>query len=436
MSSLTVKGFVGNAAKVNNAFDAGRGIVAMFGELSPDSKTFAKELGYYPKANSPLFTVTFTCHDENDVKVVLPDEHNALIREVYEWVYAQGRLNPAPTLYELIYKFNMEFNGRQITEIDFGELAGDGEVTLPWYVGFVYKGTDYVKMWFGDEWFAAQYDDFEIEVLPHLEPVDDFWLNGAIVAQRLKKNDLVWRDARVQEIRDGFPPTVVITEKYTYYDPLNAAHTEDVYITAIIYGPAGNNIDHIQDAFVDHFLNNSIHTREEWIKILPDLFRRSEFYIVPMWDNIAIETTETNGRGIYSAVTNVKQSVGRMVSLAAEYDSQWVANRTETWVHPYKPLGLYSIANAETRQEKYSIRDWYPKYIPVPATSPDFNRMPIDTQKWSNMIFDLLYYAEQHTKWATVPRKYSKVTRNGKVYLVGIHNRLKFLVYAKMNGFN
>jgi hypothetical protein len=72
----------------------------------------------------------------------------------------------------------------------------------------------------------------------------------------------------------------------------------------------------------------------------------------------------------------------------------------------------------------------------VPATSPDFNRMPIDTQKWSNMIFDLLYYAEQHTKWAAVPRKYSKVTRNGKVYLVGIHNRLKFLVYAKMNGFN
>ena len=111
MSSLTVKGFVGNAAKVNNAFDAGRGIVAMFGELSPDSKTFAKELGYYPKANSPLFTVTFTCHDENDVKVVLPEEHNALIREVYEWVYAQGRLNPAPTLYELIYKFNLEFNG-------------------------------------------------------------------------------------------------------------------------------------------------------------------------------------------------------------------------------------------------------------------------------------------------------------------------------------
>ena len=135
MSSLTVKGFVGNAAKVNNAFDAGRGIVAMFGELSPDSKTFAKELGYYPKANSPLFTVTFTCHDENDVRVALPDEHNALIREVYEWVYAQGRLNPAPTLYELIYKFNLAFNGRQITEIDFGELAGDGEVTLPWYVG-------------------------------------------------------------------------------------------------------------------------------------------------------------------------------------------------------------------------------------------------------------------------------------------------------------
>ena len=433
--TLTVKGFVGNATKVNNGFVNGKGAIATFGELSPDSKTFAKELGYYPKENSPLFLVTFTCQNENGIKQSLPDSHNAITRDVYEWIYSQSRMSPALTLYELTYKFNQAFANRPITEVEFGEMAGDGTDNLPWFIWFVYNGTDAIKLWFGDEWFSAQYDDFEIEVLPALEPTDDFWLAGNIVAQRLKLNDLIKHAERVQEIRDGYPPTVVRTEKYTYYDPRDRTHTEDTYFTAIIYGPAGDNIDHIQDAFVDYVLAHSVHSREEWITIIPDLFRRSEFYIVPMWDKLAIETTQTGGRGIYSAVSNVKTSVTRLTTLATDYNAQWVATGAETWAHHYKPLSIYSIANAETRDSKFSISDWYPKYIPVPSTSPDFNRMDTVTQEWSLMMADLLYHAEQQTKWTAVPRKYSKVVRGGKVYIVGIHNRLKFLVYAKMNGF-
>ena len=41
--TLIVKGFVGNATKVSNGFVDGKGAIATFGELSPDSKTFAKE---------------------------------------------------------------------------------------------------------------------------------------------------------------------------------------------------------------------------------------------------------------------------------------------------------------------------------------------------------------------------------------------------------
>jgi hypothetical protein len=434
MMSLVVKGFIANATKVNNNFSGGKGIISTYGELSPDSKTFAKELGFYPKSNTPLVPITFTCKDENNVKQVLPNEHIALIHDVAAWLYAQGKLIPVPTLNELIYKFNIAFSARHVTDVEFGEMTADTVDNLPMFVAFMFNA-DYIQFWFGDEWFNAQYDDYEHVYLPALDPVDDFWLAGSIVAQKLKLNDLVKHDERVQELRDGYPPTVVRTTMYEYFDPQNPLHIEKTYWTVLIYGPAGDNIDAIQDGLADYVLDHSTHTREEWITIIPDLFKRSEFYIVPQWDNIAIETTMTNDRGIYSAVSTTKKAIGRLVTIASEYSQMHVTNYAQTWPHHYKPVSIYSIANVETRGNKYSITDWYPDYIPVSSTSLDWNRMQPLTQEWAMMLSELLYLAETLTKYKAIPRKFSKVKRNGMTYVVGIHNRLKFLVYAKMNGF-
>lgn len=148
--------------------------------------------------------------------------------------------------------------------------------TLPWFVAFTYNGTDYVKMWFGDQWFSDQYDEHEIVVLPALPNVDDFWLAGNVVKQKLELNDLVEHSRRVQELRGGFPPTIVETEMFLYYDPQNPRHTEKTYWTTLGYGPDSNNIDYRKDALVEYILTNSTHSREEWMTILPDLFRRSE----------------------------------------------------------------------------------------------------------------------------------------------------------------
>lgn len=435
MSELSIKGFVTNRDKWSNQIVDNTGVVATFGELSADSKTYAKEVGMYGRSNSPLGIATFHCRD-GSTKVPLPDLQRGVIEEVIDWVYAQARRPVLLTHNEYIYSFNLAFNNRKITDIEFGELESDGTDTLPWFVGFMYNETDYIKMWFGDQWFSEQYDEYEIVVLPALPNVDDFWLAGNIVKQKLDLNDLVEHSRRVQELRGGFPPTIVETEMFLYYDPQNPLHTEKTYWTILGYGPDSNNIDYRHDALVDYVLSHSTHSREEWMTIIPDLFRRSEFYIMPQWDLVAIETTETGGRGIYSAISNLRLSMSRLKAIAADYDPVHVGYYAETWPHHYKPLSIYSIAHVETRSRRYSLFEWYRDYIPVASsTSPDWNRMEPPTQEWASMIAELLYLAEIHTKYKRVPRKYSKVTRNGFTFIVGSHKGLKFLVYARMNNF-
>lgn len=435
MSELSIKGFVTNRDKWSNEIVNNTGVVATFGELSADSKTFAKEVGMYGRSNSPLGIATFHCRD-GSTKVPLPNAQRSIIEAVIDWVYAQARRPVLLTPNEYIYSFNLEFNNRQITDIEFGELETDGTDTLPWFVAFTYNGVDYIKMWFGDQWFADQYDEHEIVVCPALANVDDFWLPASVVKQKLELNDLVEHSRRVQELRGGFPPTSVETEMFLYYDPQNLLNTAKTYWTLLGYGPDSTNIDYRKDALVDYILSNSTHSREEWMTILPDLFKRSEFYIMPQWDLIAIETTQTNDRGVYSAISNLRLSMSRLKAIAADYDPAHVGYFAETWPHHYKPLSIYSIANVETKGRKYSLFEWYKDYIPVKSsTSLEWNFMEPNTQEWASLIAELLYLAEIHTKYRRIPRKYSKVVRNGFTFIVGSHKGLKFLVYARMNNF-
>ena len=96
-------------------------------------------------------------------------------------------------------------------------------------------------------------------------------------------------------------------------------------------------------------------------------------------------------------------------------------------------MAIYSIANPDTRDKKYSIKDWYPDYIPVTTASLEFNRMSDMTQDWVYLLHDALKAAEFYTKLNSTPRKLSLVKRNDKVYVCFTHKQIKFMIYAKIN---
>lgn len=432
---LTIKGFVTNHAKVSNEIAEGRGVVSKFGELSPDAKTYAKELGYYYYPNTPYGLTTFTCIDDYG-KTSLNISQQKLIGDVINWVYTLGRRMTPPTTYaEFIYKFNNDFAAKKISNIELGEIDSDGELNLPGFIGFVVDNKDYYKLWFSDESFRLLYDEYEIDIITPTNIVDDLWLSFNDVKLKLEdQNNPVILTQKIQETKNGFPFTHIETQILSIVNTRNKSEKINSYWTAIVYGNAGANYDAIRHAMIEYALANSRFSYEDWVGLIPELFRRSEFYLMPLWKNIAIETTAVADKGITSPISNIKKAMTALTELAKEYPANHVAEHAEVFVHSYKPMSIYSIAHPETLDKKFSLKDWYKDYIPAINTANlDFGRMSDVTREWAILINDLLYAAETYHPRKVIDRRFSVLKRFDKTYLCVTHNRLKFLVYAKIN---
>ena len=123
-------------------------------------------------------------------------------------------------------------------------------------------GENEIRVWFVDDSFNEQYDEFEIVVVPPFDNLDDFFKTGTEVENLLKSFDDAARFQRMQNAKDGHPETIIRSQPYNYIDPYNASHKVASNWGLLIYGPAGNNIDAINDALVDFILANSTHTRD------------------------------------------------------------------------------------------------------------------------------------------------------------------------------
>ena len=432
---LTIKGFVTNHAKVSNEIAEGRGVVSKFGELSPDAKTYAKELGHYYYPNTPYGLTTFTCIDDYG-KTALNTSQQKLIGDVINWVYTLGRRMTPPTTYaEFIYKFNNDFAAKKISNIELGEIDSDGEINLPGFIGFVVDNKDYYKLWFSDESFRLLYDEYEIEIITPTKFVDDLWLDFNNLKLKIEnENNPLSLTKKIQEVKMDYPFTNIETECFEITNFRNKNEKIKTYWTALIYGAVGRNYDNVKQAFINHITKNSRYTYEEWVGLIPELFRRNEFYILPLWNNIGIETTEVTNVGLPSPISNISSSLEFLCDVAKEYPNQHILKHADVFVHSYKSLSIYSIANPETIDKKYSLKDWYKDYLPLTNTANlDFSRMSDITQEWALLIHDLLYNAETYHTKKILDRRFSVLKRNNKIFICGVHQHLKFLVYAKIN---
>ena len=432
--SLTVKGFVTNQSKVNNTVTNGKGEVALFGELSPNSKTFARELGYYTVPNTDYGIVTFTSKDENNNTVELPDTLISIINETIKWTWLLSTQVVPTTYAEFIYKFKNAFGARGVTDLSIGEIKSDGDSTLPDFIEFTYAGDNEVKLWFTDEAFANQYDDFELQIITPLRNIDDFWLSFNELKLKLENSNNPYSiSLAIKEARDAYPFTDISTEVVTFTNPTNQNETIQTYWLALIYGAAGSNPDIIREKIIEHVLSISKYSRDAWARIMPGLFKQNEFYIVPEWNNIAIETTAVANKGVNSIITNATKGITKLTKIASDYPSFHISNFCDIWSTAYKPLAIYSIAHPDTRDKKYSIKDWYKDYLPVTTASYEFNRMSDITQDWVFTLYAALKAAEFYTNRRSLPRQFSLVERNGKLFVCFTHNQNKFMIYAKIN---
>lgn len=428
----TLKGFFAYNSLTSNQLNT----VAKFGELSENSKTYAKDKLQY--VNSELapqttFVVFHTVKDDQRVEVPVTVFNNALGIGYFLLRRAFDGLIPADG-YVLRQQLNAEFNSTT-ADFEVGLILDDFGFRMPEWIR--YKDTTtpdetQVTVWLADQSFSNQYDEFSIEVVPPILPLDNFFLDPIQVKTLLADYDLVTKTDEVQAKRDEYPFTQIKTFRYDYHNPALVNDLTPTYWIVIIYGQAGNNPDLIREAIVNEVLSNSTHDQEEWAEILPDLFRTTEFIFTPFWTRYSVPNHEFQG-GIYSPTVDPREVLSwvKRTARGTGYSPLYVEQRFELTQNIYKSVAMGVLGNPDNRDGITQFSDKFPDYMVVTNNSADFNRMSVTTQEFSNLFSNLLVAAESMSQFTAVPQGLSRIIRDGVVYASGYYKNVNYLVVSK-----
>lgn len=429
---LTVKGFISIFDLIDNEVDH----TSRLGELSELSRTFSLDIGEYISTTHRgfrLHSFSSTMKGTDTVKSLTSENAEFAIgvcKAVYD--YALANIRPFNTS-DYQRAIRLQFSGI-LNSIAFGEYMDIGTLALPEWIEFSHNTTgETYRIWFSDEAFQQQYDLTIIKVIPILPKIDDlFNLYGSVVSI-VNAISIPSFMTRIQTVRGIHPETVLHILDFDYVNPANISQKRAISFGILVHGQAGDNIDAIKDAIVNHILENSEHTREEWEKVLPEIFRRTEFSMYPRWDRIAIPNL-TDLAAVYECITDYNELHSFISNKVTHYDPIHVLGNIEIIPHTYKYVTLISVPGPTNTTGTNRITSLFRDYIPVQNTAPDFGRMTATTRDWSNFLFELIEVAETMTRYSNIPSKMRRLERNGKLYISGVFNGVNYLVSAKMNG--
>lgn len=430
-----LKGFIVNSTFVNNAV----GQTSVMGEMTTQSATYSREKGLYQNDTiSPdIQLVSYTSATDGTATPVANDLRDRTLA-IAKWVYDQVNKGVQIFSDQLLQDILTQF---QSTAGSFacGAIISDGNGHwVPEWVSWVdnaltQAGTqNQIKLWFVDASFQSEFDDYSFSIVPPLTPLDNFFQTGAQVDASINARTIPQLFSQVATVRGIDPETIQVALTYNYIDPNNASHIVPTQWIVLIYGAAGNTIDSINDALVAYILANSTHTRDDWVKILPDLFRRTEFILIPLEDQLAIPDQALKP-GIYATVTNLARINALYKTLVPSYPSAHIDSHLSLMAHPFKNLQIAVVGSTDNRNNWYELNQVFPDILAVSSTSTDFGRMSQDTQGFLLALDQMLNTAESMGQFTDIPRGYTRLTRDGILYLVVNYENINYLVAAKQN---
>lgn len=432
--AYNLKGFLSISPLIKNQV----GVNSALGEISTWSMTFTKERGEYFNTSIPLVKLVSISSLDNEVKVpvdnAVADHVLTVAKHLYDYsITKNGIIYQDELLVELQTQYNSVTSGFQI-----GPIIQQDTVYLPAWISWKKPGptptdpVNNIKIWLSDLHFQREFSEYEIIIIPPIDNLDSFFLTPTDVKTIVDAKSISNLLEDIQTAKTKHPETITAIETYDYVNPNYAGVKIPTNWGILIYGPAGNNPDSIKDAIVDYILSHSTHPREDWVKIFPEIFKRTEFIILPRWDLYAIPNM-TIQAGLHSPIVNLTESIAFTKLHIPRYTPNWIEEYTDVMSHPYKSMAMTITGNYENRDAKYRIKDYFPDYIAVGTPSIDFNRMSQDTKDWSLMVERLLVAAETVTEGSDVPQQMRRVKRDNHLFIVQRFNKVQYMVAAKVN---
>lgn len=432
-----MKGFLVVGALSDNA----PGEVPAFGEISADAMTYAIDRGIYTDGDyAGVGIIAFTSFDteDGDTQIEMPIAQRTQALKITKWVNDQADAGMVGDERDALFTLIMNQFGSQITNLTFGEIKQDGLRYMPEWIAWdqiLAAGGESIarfKIWYSDPAFRTQYDEFTILVVTPIDNLDDFFKDPLVVKRIVEERTMTQTMDKIQEIRKLNPFTINRSDPFDYNDPEDPEYKVPTNWITLHYGIAGNNIDSVKEAIVKHILANSTHTREEWVKIFPELFTSTEFCCVPMWLDYATPN-KTNQAGVPSPIMQFKRAL-ELATLACKtpgYNEVHLNEYGSSLPVMWKSMNIFVIGGPENRNGTYLLTDYMKDYINTPTGSIDFNRMSEKTREWVLLLERLLEAANTMTEFSDVPPGINRLSRYGVLMAAASYDKVQYLVVAR-----
>lgn len=407
--------------------------VSTLGELSPLSSTFSRNISNAFSAQQPGFElISLDCTDTvSNLQVAVGQDIVDLLTAIasYSLNYATAHTLPFAQQ-DFISYLGVQTTGKT-SNIQIGQfITQAGVTTLPEWISLTFTPNNSVlKIWLCDASLQAQYDLYEIVVVPPLPTIDDFFQTVTVVSQELSAVTPSNYINNIQAAKGIYPETDLQAYSFLYYPVVTGNIPVPATWTAVIYGPAGSNLDAVKIAIQKYISTNTTHQISEWEAIFPDIYKQTEFMLVPRWDLFAIPTATTI-QGLYASMTDPQDDINHAVTHLPFYTASFVAQNVTIMPHYYKDITLLVVNGQNNVASAANIRTIFPDYIPQSSMSLDFNRMTVQTQGWSNLLLQMLTTAESMTALSTMPSGFRRVYRNNIMYLQASYENIDYLMEA------
>jgi hypothetical protein len=427
------KGFVGIKSLISN----GANTTSPVGELSAHASTFAKDVKQYASANNDVTVYGFSSKSSLTGEMTVPDVVLEKAFNIADWVFLRQRsIASSETKAEFRAAVVTQF-GLGCANIDVGEMvvATNGKTypaSITWSNLDYGTDTNQHQLWFSDAAFRQQYDEYDIVVIPPLPNLDSFFSAYNDVLVQLNARSYVQTLEAIQTARAGYPETLLSAEEYMFQNVSNNTVNYKTNWSFLIYGPRGNDVDLIKAALIDYIRANSLKSLSVWRTIFPDIFKSTEFMIIPNWGEYAVQERVLTA-GVYSPVTNLRKELDYLKRILIDYPPVHIENHACLLGYPYKSISLGIIGNIDNRENKYDIKALFPDIIAVSTGSTDFGRMSENTQTFMLQLSTMILVAEKMTEYTDLPTLYRKTLRNGVLYLTLVYNNVRYLVSTKLS---
>lgn len=426
-----IKGFVSYASMTNNAPNS----VSVLGELSDISQTYSLDKLIYSKAhdsNTDVATLT-VMHSKDSTSGAYFELNYGQSEEIFKVVHfvkTYLQAYPSASFAQIAENLNNEYSGELSTML-FGPIAIRGTIRLPQWISWISlrNTNNYIRVWLSDAAFRTQYDEFTIKVIPPIDTVSQFFTGYSNVTSLVtaQNQDILYE--KIANIRQDKPETILRVFNFNYVNPLNVNQTVSVKWPVLIYGAAGDVLDSIKDAIEEYLLTTAAGTTTtQWQSIFPDLFKRTEFVILPRWDLISVPNFSTNS-SLYRNSMHVQELLAYAKNfLTPTFSSAHIDTKLETLAVDYKSMSLLSAPGLNNLSNKSKLTQLFPDYLAVNTSITDFSRMSQSTQQWVIKLNAALFVANDPSAITILPSGIRHQRKYNKNFVSFMYDNVSYLV--------